>query len=192
MNPYDRRGVRSVWARVSPGRDVFAPGPWPGPPTAAPPPPPPIGQGGKPWPGTPGPVGPPTPVGPPIPPAPPPGQGGKPPQGAPVPPPEPPARLALDALAALAAGYDQLARRLRAPMLRRLAAQCRRNAAALRGCSGLRPGPPEPGRVSVRTQRDREQALREALERTAPACARIAGGIARDSEARSRLLSRLR
>ena len=168
MNPYDRRGVRSVWARVSPGRDVFAPGPWPG---------------------TPGPVGPPTPVGPPIPPAPPPGQGGKPPQGAP---PDPPAQRALDALAALAAGYDQLARRLRAPMLRRLAAQCRRNAEALRGCSGLRPRPPEPARVTVQTQRDREQALRSNLEQIDPACARIAGNLANESKARSRQLSRFR
>ena len=36
MDPYDRRAVREVWARVRPGQDVFAPPP-PGP-----------GQGGKP------------------------------------------------------------------------------------------------------------------------------------------------
>ena len=160
MNPYDRRGVRSVWARVSPGRDVFAPAPWPG---ALTPPPPP-------------------------------GQGGKPPQGAPPPPPPPapPAQRALDALAALAAGYDQLARRLRAPMLRRLAAQCRRNAETLRGCSGLRPRPPEPSRVTVQTQRDREHALRGSLEQIDPACARIAGNLVNESKNRTRQLSRFR
>ena len=43
MNPYDRRAVRALWSRVRPDRDVFAPGPWPGPP-----PMPPAGQGGKP------------------------------------------------------------------------------------------------------------------------------------------------
>ena len=43
MNPYDRRAVRALWYRVRPDRDVFAPGPWPGPP-----PMPPAGQGGKP------------------------------------------------------------------------------------------------------------------------------------------------
>ena len=164
MNPYDRRGVRSVWARVSPGRDVFAPGPW---------------------------AGPPAPVGPPGPSAPPPGQGGKPPQGAP-PPPEPPAQQALDLLAQLAGGYDCLARQRRAPLLRRLAAQCRRNAEALRGCSGLRPRPTEPGRVSVQTQRDREQTLRGCLEQIDPACARLAGNLANESKARSRQLARFR
>ena len=49
MNPYDRRAVREVWARVRPGQDVFAP----------PPGPPRPGQGGKP-PGH-GPVPPPPP-----------------------------------------------------------------------------------------------------------------------------------
>ncbi len=43
MNPYDRRRVRTVWARVMPGRDVFAPGPW-----GPPPPPPPPAEGPKP------------------------------------------------------------------------------------------------------------------------------------------------
>ena len=47
MDPYDRRAVREVWARVRPGQDVFAPPP-PGP-----------GQGGKPP--TAGPVPPPGP-----------------------------------------------------------------------------------------------------------------------------------
>ena len=164
MNPYDRRGVRSVWARVSPGRDVFAPGPW---------------------------VGTPTPAGPPGPPPPPNGQGGKPPQGAP-PPPEPPARQALDLLAQLAGGYDRLARQRRAPALRRLAAQCRRNAADLRACTGLSPRQSGPAQISVQIQREREQALQSILEAVDPACARVAGTIAQDSKARSRQLSRLR
>ena len=135
MNPYDRRAVRALWYRVRPDRDVFAPGPWPGPP-----PMPPAGQGGKP-PGE-GPAG----------------------QRPPDIPSRPPEQLALDTVIRLAAGYDGLARRLRAPTLRRLAAQCRRNA----------------------------EALREQLEAVLPDCARIAGGVARDSRARSRLLSRLR
>ena len=161
MNPYDRRGVRSVWARVSPGRDVFAPGPWPGPPG-----PPPVQ---------------------------PPGLGGKPPQGPPPPPPpEPPARQALDLLAQLAGGYDRLARQRRAPALRRLAAQCRRNAADLRSCTGLPSRPSGPAQISVQAQRDREQSLRGFLEQIDPACARVAGTIAQDSQSRSRQLSRLR
>ena len=163
MNPYDRRAVRALWYRVRPDRDVFAPGPWPGPP-----PMPPAGQGGKP-PGE-GPAG----------------------QRPPDIPPRPPEQLALDTLIRLAAGYDGLARRLRAPTLRRLAAQCRRNAEALRECAGLRPHPAPPERASVQSQRQQEQALREQLEAVPPGCARIAGGIARDSRARSRLLSGLR
>ncbi len=163
MNPYDRRAVRALWSRVRPGQDVFAPGPWPAPPT--------VGQGGKP----PGeqPAAPRPPVPPDI-------------------PPEPPEQRALDLLARLAAGYDGLARRLRAPTLRRLAAQCRRNAGALRECAGLRPRPAVPERPGVQSQRQLEQALREQLEAVMPGCARIAGSLARDSRARSRLLSRLR
>lgn len=159
MNPYDRRAVRALWSRVRPDRDVFAPGPWPGPPPM--------------------------------------GQGGKPPNGPPAPPPpdilpSPPEQLALDTLIRLAAGYDCLARRMRAPTLRRLAAQCRRNADALRECAGLRPHPAGQERPGIQTQRQHEQTLRSQLEGVVPACARIAGSIARDSEARSRLLSRLR
>ena len=163
MNPYDRRAVRALWYRVRPDRDVFAPGPWPGPP-----PMPPAGQGGKP-PGE-GPAG----------------------QRPPDIPSRPPEQLALDTVIRLAAGYDGLARRLRAPTLRRLAAQCRRNAEALRECAGLRPHPAPPERASVQSQRQQEQALREQLEAVPPGCTRITGGIARDSRARSRLLSRLR
>ena len=166
MNPYDRRAVRALWSRVRPDRDVFAPGPWPGPP--------PVGQGGKP-PGERPPV-----LRPPEPPPP------------PELPSERPEQLALDALIQLAAGYDCLARRLRAPTLRRLAAQCRRNAVQLRECAGLRPHPAEPERAGVSVQREREQALRGHLEAVSPACARIAGAMARDSRARTRMLSGLR
>ena len=164
MNPYDRRAVRTVWARVRPDRDVFAPGPRPGPPA-----PPSVGQGGKP-------------------------PGG--PSALPPPdiPPEPflPALRALELLGQLAAGYDSLARRLRAPTLRRLAAQCRRGGAQLRDCAGLRPLPAPAERASVQLQREREQKLREYLAEIEPGCARLAGNLACDSRSRSRLLSRLR
>ena len=165
MNPYDRRAVRAVWSRVRPDRDVFTPGPWPAPPPS-------MGQGGKP-PGSPQ-----SPGGP----------------SAPNPPPEPgiPALQALALLAQLAAGYDALARSRRAPGLRRLAAQCRRNAAALRECTGQRPLPAQPERSGVPLQRERERQLRERLSEIDPGCARLAGSLARDSRERTRLLSRLR
>ena len=174
MNPYDRRAVRTVWARVRPDRDVFAPGPRPGPPA-----PPSAGQGGKP------PGGPSSPGGPSAPSA---------PGGPPGIPPEPvlPALRALELLGKLAAGYDGLSGRLRAPVLRRLAAQCRSGGARLRDCAGLRPLPVPPEQASVRLQREREQELRARLAEIDPGCARLAGVLACDSRARSRLLSRLR
>ncbi|MBE6931837.1 MAG: hypothetical protein E7464_00435 [Ruminococcaceae bacterium] len=188
MNPYDRRAVRSVWARVMPGRDVFAPGAWPAPP--------PAGRGGVP----------PTPPRNPDdnkPPAPPtrqpPGQGGRPnPPGQggwtpPPPPPPPPAQpSAATQLLELAAGYDALAMRFRSPGFRQMAAQCRRGESTLRSRCGIAGTYTAPAVISLQVQQEREAALRRALERLPEACTQPARQLARESQARSRQLARIR
>ncbi len=157
MNPYDRRAVREVWARVRPGQDVFGP-----------------------WPPRPGP-------GPSV------GQGGKPPAIGPLPPPPAPeARRAADTLAALASGYDDLSRRMRAPWLRRLAAQCRRNLDALRKCAGVQGREIPDTRATLCAQRGRERELRELLDRLDGPCREESARLRRDSAGRTRMLSRLR
>ena len=154
MNPYDRRKVHEVWARVRPGQDVFAPGPQR------------PGQGGKP-----------------------PGNGLRPP----APPPGPPeAQMAADALENLAAGYDFLAGRRRAPWLRRLAAQCRRGVRALQACAGVRAGEIPNTRADVCAQRRSEQALRDLLDQLDGPCRETAGRLRRESVGRSRAITRLR
>ena len=171
MNPYDNRKAREIWARVRPGWDVFAPpGKQPDPngrPPARPPGPPRPGQGGKP-----------------------PGNGPWPPPPPPPPPPE--AQNAADQLVALAAGYDDLARRMRLPWLRRLAAQCRRNARALQDCAGVQGREIPNTRADLCAQRRGEQALRDLLDRLDGPCRDAAVQLRRDSVSRTRMLSRLR
>lgn len=182
MNPYDRRAVRSVWARVMPGRDVFAPGTWPAPPAA--------GRGGVP----------PTPPRNPDdnrPPAPPPWQppGGRPnppTPGGQTPPPPPQSPSAVTRLLELAAGYDQLAQRYRAPMLRQMAAQCRRSVEQLRTRCGIQGTYTPSGTVTLPQQQERETALRRSLDSLSEACAQLARQLSRESQARSRQLSRMR
>ena len=146
MDPYNRRAVREVWARVRPGQDVFAP----------------------------------------------PGQGGKPPGPWPPPPPGPPeAQMAADALEALAAGYDFLARRRRAPWLRRLAGQCRRGAGALRACAGVQGRQIPNTRADVCAQRRAEQDLRDLLDQLDGPCRQTAARLRRESMGRSRAIARL-
>ena len=163
MNPYDDQKAREIWARVRPGWDVFAPPP---------------NRDGR----------------PPVPPGPPrPGQGGKPPGNGPWPPPPPPeAQNAADQLAALAAGYDGLSRRMRLPWLRRLAAQCRRNARTLQECAGVNGREIPNTRADLCAQRRNEQALRDLLDRLDGPCRDAAASLRRDSASRSRMLSRLR
>ncbi len=128
------------------------------------------------------------PPGPPLP-----GQGGKPPGNGPwLPPPPPEAQDAADQLAALAAGYDDLSRRLRLPWLRRLAAQCRRNAHALQDCAGVIGREIPNTRADLCAQRRNEQALRELLDRLDGPCRETAARLRRESMARARQLSRLR
>ncbi len=91
-----------------------------------------------------------------------------------------------DSLLALAAGYDTLARRM--PMLRQLAAQCRRSAQSLQ----KKPNSASAGatEASIPAQRERELALRKSLEGFRDNT--LAHRIARESEHRSRMLDRLR
>lgn len=276
MNPYDRRAVRSVWARVMPGRDVFAPGIWPAPPSTGrgglPPTPDrdpedgrspvlpgqggwqqgadgrsmPPGQGGWQQPGQgsgaqmprpgggsqPGQNASPTPPErggwqqgqggwqqpgqggrPPMPPGQggwqQPGQGGSPPMppgqsgwqpgqdGRPNPPgwqrpPVPEGPSAAARLLELAAGYDALARRYRSPGLRQMAAQCRRGESALRNRCDVHGTYAGTADTTLQTQRERESALRRSLEALPPSCAQLAGQLMRESQYRSRQLSRMR
>lgn len=187
MNPYDRRAVRSVWARVMPGRDVFAPGAWPAPPATGrggvPPTPPRNPDDNRPpmppqW-------QPPRPGGRPNPP----GHGGWPP---PPPPPPPPSPSAVTRLLDLAAGYDQLARRYRSPGFRQMAAQCRRGEGMLRNRCGIQGTYEAPATASLQTQQEREAALRRSLENLPEACAQLARQLSRESQARSMQLSRIR
>lgn len=185
MNPYDRRAVRSVWSRVMPGRDVFAPGPWPAPPAT--------GRGGLP----PTPPRNPNDNRPPMPPPWRPEPGGRPnppgPGGWPPPPPPPPPQpSAVSRLLELAAGYDTLAMRQRAAGFRQMAAQCRRGAGALRNRCGIEGTYDGPRDASLQTQREREAALRRTLETLPPACAQLAQQLTRESQARTRQLARMR
>lgn len=159
MNPYDRRAVRNVWARVSPGRDVFAKGPWP------PAPPPGLGQGGKP---------------------PSQSQGSRPPMPPNVSP------LAGNLLLELAGGYDGLAKRLRSPALRQMAAQCRRGEAELFRCTGQHGKPPRPQETTLAIQREREELLRQALAAMPERCSRMAHSLSRESMNRTNQLARMR
>ena len=187
MNPYDRRAVRSVWSRVMPGRDVFAPGPWPAPPAS--------GRGGLP----PTPPRNPNDNRPPMPPPWRPEPGGRPrpnppgPGGWPPPPPPPPPQpSAISRLLELAAGYDTLAMRRRLAGFRQMAAQCRRGAGALRSRCGTQGTYDGPGDTTLQTQREREAALRSALELLPPNCAQLAQQLSRESQTRSRQLARMR
>lgn len=159
MNPYDRRAVRRVWARVSPERDVFAPGPW------TPSPPPGLGRGGKP---------------------PNPSFGYRPPTNPNAPP------LAGNLLLDLAWGYDGLAKRLRSPMLRQMAAQCRRGEAELFNCMGVHGVASQPQEATRSLQQEREEALRRALAALPECCARISQTLLQESKNRSTQLSRMR
>lgn len=179
MNPYDRRAVRSVWARVMPGRDVFAPGSWPAPPA--------MGRGGVP----PTPPRNPDDNRPPMPPGGrpnPPGPGG----WTPPPPPPPPAPSAVTRLLELAAGYDRLAQRYRAPLLRQMAAQCRRGEGVLRNRCGIQGTYSASGTATLQLQQEREAALRRSLENLPETCAQLARQLTGESQARSRLLARMR
>lgn len=186
MNPYDRRAVRSVWSRVMPGRDVFAPGPWPAPP--------PAGRGGVP----PTPPRNPDDNRPPMPPQwQPPRQGGRPnPPGQggwpPPPPPPPPRTSAVTQLLELAAGYDALARRFRSPGLRQMAAQCRRGEGMLRNRCGIQGTYAASASPSLQAQQEREAALRRTLETLPEACTQLARQLSRESQARTRQLARMR
>ena len=187
MNPYDRRAVRSVWARVMPGRDVFAPGAWPAPPA--------MGRGGVP----PTPPRNPDDNRPPMPPPWQPGPGGRPnPPGPggwtppPPPPPPPPASSAVTRLLELAAGYDRLAQRYRAPLLRQMAAQCRRGEGVLRNRCGIQGTYSASETATLQLQQEREAALRRSLENLPETCAQLARQLSRESQARSRQLSRMR
>lgn len=177
MNPYDRRAVRSVWARVMPGRDVFAPGAWPAPPAA--------GWGGVP----------PTPPRNPDdnrPPMPPGGRPNPPGPGSWLPPPPPPSPSAVTRLLELSSGYDQLAQRYRAPFLRQMAAQCRRSAETLRARCGIQGTYTPSGTVTLPQQQEREAALRRSLDTLPEACTQLARQLSGESQARSRQLSRMR
>ena len=209
MNPYDRRAVRSVWARVMPGRDVFAPGAWPAPPPSGrgglPPTPPrnpddnkpPMppqwqqpGQSGRPTPPNPGGQQPGHSGRPNSP-----NQGGwqRPGQGGRPAPPKQEEPSAGTRLLELAAGYDALARRLRSTGLRQMAAQCRRGQAALQnrcGVHGSYAGASD-ATLNFALQREREAALRRALEALPDTCAQLARQLIRESQIRSRQLSRM-
>ena len=97
-----------------------------------------------------------------------------------------------DALENLAAGYDFLAGRRRAPWLRRLAAQCRRGVRALQACAGVRAGEIPNTRADVCAQRRSEQALRDLLDQLDGPCREAAARLRRESMGRSRVITRLR
>ena len=80
----------------------------------------------------------------------------------------------------------------RTAIFRQMAAQCRRGAANLRSRCGIEGTYNGPRSATVQTQREREAALRRTLEALPQVCAQLAQQLIRESQARTRQLSRMR